>query len=131
MSYQGIRDVYFTQEKAMLMGAGYTILECFADPMRDVSGNLFETFWKKSLHMLCALLKKIAEESWDHTDDTHLKIKVLKSACVIGGLEPTAQSVSKTGKYIQGVSPFVEQKHRVTGTDSFGRDKKLETVLCC
>lgn len=33
MSYEGIRDLYFTEKKAELMGTGYEILECFRGPL--------------------------------------------------------------------------------------------------
>lgn len=33
MSFQGIRFVYFMQNIAELIGAGYEILECFGDPI--------------------------------------------------------------------------------------------------
>lgn len=33
MPYQAIRDVYSTQKRAGLMGAGGAILKCFAGPM--------------------------------------------------------------------------------------------------
>lgn len=59
MSYQLIGDVYFTQKSAELMGAGYAILEWFADPM-PFSKKMFpksglpENYVRMSLHAFMA-----------------------------------------------------------------------------
>lgn len=43
MSYQSIGNVCFTQKRAEVMGAAYTILKAFADPVRFPK-NLLEKY---------------------------------------------------------------------------------------
>lgn len=52
-----------------------------------------------------------------------MKIAVRKSGYVIRDFEPTAQCVSKNGKYVQDRSTYVRDALRVFCADSSGRDR--------
>lgn len=58
-----------------------------------------------------------------------MKITVLKSGYITGGLEPKAQSVSENGKYNRAEGNYAKRAQLVFGTDSFEIDKALEKSL--
>lgn len=63
MWIQDIRDMYFVQKRAKLMGAGYVILEWFADPMQFLK----KLFVRAGLLGNCESISLYAFLSWAHS----------------------------------------------------------------
>lgn len=98
-------------------------------------GGVSETLLKLSqeyiLYTLRFSLKNAVVETCNYAADTDVEKKVVKSGYLTGGIELTAESVSRNGKCIRAEGTNVKQAQCVFATDSSESDVKLETVLCC
>lgn len=56
----------------------------------------------------------------------NMKIRFLESEYIVGGVETTAQSASKTGNQIAVGGTHVKWGQRISVKDSFGCNKKME-----
>lgn len=96
------------------------------EKLENLSQNLFDSFPNDSSDTVCTLLKNVLKERCKQVADMDVRTAVENLWYIIGGIEPTAQSNSKIGKYIRGGDTFVKRIQKCLWERQIWRRYKLK-----